>query len=65
MCSCTRKKTFYGGGGCAGQGVTEPWELYGCPCASDADCRDGQTCGRATSLRAGAPAKECQDKKTR
>jgi Cys-rich repeat protein len=65
MCSCTRKVTFWGGGGCAGQGVTEPWELYGCPCTTDGDCKNGQTCGAAPYAPRGAPAKVCEDKKKR
>jgi hypothetical protein len=60
MCSCATKKTFYGRGGCAGQGVGEPWELYGCPCTTDADCRGGQTC---VASRSRQNARECADKK--
>ena len=43
MCSCGERRSFYGPGGCAGV-AGEPWELYACPCSTDADCRGGQRC---------------------
>jgi hypothetical protein len=62
MCSCVDHRTFYGAGGCAGHGVTEPWELYACPCTTDADCHAGQKCvpTDAKPHRAGA-SRECRD----
>ena len=75
MCSCERHVTFYGAGGCAGQGVKEPWERYGCPCTTDAECRGDQRCvpaGPGARPQPGPPrecgggpclAKECRDPK--
>lgn len=61
MCSCRDHRTFYGAGGCAGA-AGERWELYACPCSSDADCRGGQRC-RPVSAKPHRPdaAKECRD----
>jgi hypothetical protein len=61
MCSCRDRRTFYGAGGCAGS-AGEPWELYACPCASDADCRAGQRCFNVGAKPHRADAtKECRD----
>ena len=46
-------------GGCAGQRVREPRELYGCPCETDANCTDAQSCAPSKG-RAGNPI-ECQN----
>ena len=59
MCSCGRGESFYGGGGCAGVDVKEPWELYGCPCTTSADCRGGQVCVPALPSGMSGHAKEC------
>lgn len=60
MCACRDHRTFYGPGGCAGK-AGERWELYACPCKTDADCVSGQRCVPvdARPHRASA-AKECR-----
>jgi hypothetical protein len=51
VCLCGSRTTMYSPGGCAGDGVTEPWTLYACACSSDADCRGTQRCVATHSAR--------------
>ena len=64
MCSCGRRVTFFGSGGCAGSGVREPWELYACPCVTDSDCRGGQRCvPKLAGASLPSTLRECRDPK--